>query len=155
MPRATQSLLYTCFIHRSVQYMFELVGIGLECSPDIVIYPTPLERSLTNLFLFAPLALRSVSVAFAFWRGFFSFALMQKETKRSRAKYASALMPSRHPAFGSGHRARLPDTIWFRFKTLGFEWLTILKHNTKLRACGIESCKGSRSLSRFFSGAYS
>jgi hypothetical protein len=31
--------------------------------------------------------------------------LMQKERKKSRAKYASTHMPSHHPAFGSGHRA--------------------------------------------------
>ncbi len=35
------------------------------------------------------------------------FALMQKEPKKSRAKYASPRMPLRHPAFGSGHRAPL------------------------------------------------
>jgi hypothetical protein len=35
------------------------------------------------------------------------FALMQKERKKSRAKYASTHMPTRHPAFGSGHRAVL------------------------------------------------
>jgi hypothetical protein len=33
------------------------------------------------------------------------FALMQKERKKSRAKYASTHMPTHNPAFGSGHRA--------------------------------------------------
>jgi hypothetical protein len=35
------------------------------------------------------------------------FALMQKERKKSRPKDASTHMPTRHPAFGPGHRAAL------------------------------------------------
>jgi hypothetical protein len=54
-------------------------------------------------------------VAFAFGGVSFLFALMQKETKRSRAKYASSHVPARHPAFGSGHCARLVDKILFQF----------------------------------------
>jgi hypothetical protein len=42
---------------------------------------------------------------FAPYFSFVLFALMQKERKKSRAKYASTHLPTRHPAFGSGHRA--------------------------------------------------
>ncbi len=41
---------------------------------------------------------------------------MQKERKKSRAKYASTLTPTRHPAFGSGQRAHAIEFNHFKFE---------------------------------------
>jgi hypothetical protein len=51
---------------------------------------------------------------FALNFSFVLFALMQKERKKSRPKDASAHVPTRHPAFGPGHRAALLNIILVR-----------------------------------------
>lgn len=60
---------------------------------------------LTEFVYWVSPKLTRTSAVFAPYFSFVLFALMQKERKKSRAKYASTHMPSRHPAFGSGHRA--------------------------------------------------
>jgi hypothetical protein len=89
--------------------MVEPVGIGSRGSTNCLIYLNTFKKSLTNFFLFAPLGLRNASVVFAFGGVSFLFALMQKETKKSRPKDAPPTIPTRHLAFGPFHRA-----LWLR-----------------------------------------
>jgi hypothetical protein len=92
MPSSRQSQHHTCLINA-------LISIQLSC-----------DKAHWISSLGSP-ELTRTSKVFAPYFSFVLFALMQKERKKSRAKYASTHMQSRHLAFGSGHRAALLNII--------------------------------------------
>jgi len=113
MQGASQSLHHTCFIHRSVRCAVEPAGIGLRGSTINLILQEYFFRIAHQLFSICSARAPQCFCGVRPYGVSFLFALMQKETKKSRAKYASPRIPSRHPAFGSGHRAGFLDKIQF------------------------------------------